>query len=366
MNIARLLKYLAGVILFVALLWFFSPIVIYVVLASIIALVGRPLMTLLMKFKVWKIRMSKSVAALLTLLLIWLFVFVFLSLFIPLLITEITIISSIDPQLLLSNFSDPLNSIQTFYNQYINYANEAFSIKELVLDRITETFNISKVIAILSGVSSALGNIVIAVFSVTFISFFLLRDHSLVLRVILLLLPETLEEEILHANNSIKQLLGRYFVGVLLQSTFIFVLIFIGLTIVGIDISHVALIASFAAVINVIPYVGPLIGALFGIVVGVLVNLQVYDQSALLYLMFYIAIGFAIVQLIDNFIFQPYIFSTTVKAHPLEIFIVILMSGYIGGVFAMIVGVPIYTILRVVAKEFLSRYRFIRKITQGI
>ncbi|MDD2563326.1 MAG: AI-2E family transporter [Salinivirgaceae bacterium] len=354
MNIARLLKCLVGVTIFVTLIWFFSPIVIYVMLASVIALVGRPMVTLLMKFKIWKIRISKGVAALITLLLIWFFVFAFLSLFIPLLITEITIISSIDPQLLLSHFSEPLNSIQAFYNQYINYANETFSVKELILDRIAETFNISKVVAILSGISAALGNIVIAVFSVTFISFFLLRDRTLLLRVILLLFPENREAEILHASNSINQLLRRYFVGVALQSTFIFALVFIGLTIVGIDLSHVMLISSFAAVINVIPYVGPLIGALFGVVVGVLVNLQVYDQGALLYLMLYIAIVFAIVQLIDNFIFQPYIFSTTVKAHPLEIFIVILMSGFIGGVLGMIVGVPIYTILRVVAKEFLS------------
>ena len=72
---------------------------------------------------------------------------------------------------------------------------------------------------------------------------------------------------------------------------------------------------------------------------------------------------FIVTHLIDVFIFQPYIYSNSVKAHPLEIFIVILMAGHIGGIVGMLVAIPAYTVVRVFAKEFFSNFKVVKKLT---
>ena len=67
-------------------------------------------------------------------------------------------------------------------------------------------------------------------------------------------------------------------------------------------------------------------------------------------------------QLIDNFIYQPVIYSTSIKAHPLEIFIVLLMAGHIGGTVGMLVAIPAYTVVRVIAIRFFYRFKPIQRL----
>jgi len=55
-----------------------------------------------------------------------------------------------------------------------------------------------------------------------------------------------------------------------------------------------------------------------------------------------------------------------VKAHPLEIFVVILVAGSLGGIVWMILAIPAYTFIRVVAKEFLGEFKVVKKLTQDI
>jgi predicted PurR-regulated permease PerM len=80
----------------------------------------------------------------------------------------------------------------------------------------------------------------------------------------------------------------------------------------------------------------------------------------------YVMIGFMVVQIIDNNIIQPFIFSKSTQSHPLEIFFVILMAGLMGGITGMITAVPLYTILKVIAKEFFSHYKLVYIISRKI
>jgi predicted PurR-regulated permease PerM len=70
--------------------------------------------------------------------------------------------------------------------------------------------------------------------------------------------------------------------------------------------------------------------------------------------------------MVDGFLIQPFLFSNSVKAHPLEIFIVILLAASLAGVWGMIVAIPTYTLLRIIAKEFLANYKFFKKMTENI
>jgi len=79
-----------------------------------------------------------------------------------------------------------------------------------------------------------------------------------------------------------------------------------------------------------------------------------------------ILLVFLMVQLLDNIVFQPFIFSASVRAHPLEIFIIILMAGYMSGIIGMFLAIPVYTIIRVVAKEFFFNYKLVKKLTENL
>jgi predicted PurR-regulated permease PerM len=71
---------------------------------------------------------------------------------------------------------------------------------------------------------------------------------------------------------------------------------------------------------------------------------------------------FCFTQLIDNILYQPLIYSTSIKAKPLEIFIVLLIAGHIAGPLGMIVAIPSYTVVRVVAFRFFRQYKAISRL----
>lgn len=209
-----------------------------------------------------------------------------------------------------------------------------------------------------------LGNFLILISSVTFIAFFFLKDEKLFGTAIKALLPTGRVKEMDTALSAIKRLLTRYFSGILAQITVITIYVTILLSFLGIP--NAFLIAFFAGIINVIPYLGPLLGAMFGMLVIISSNI---DAS------FYMITGpmllktcgvFASMQLIDGFILQPYIFSNSVSAHPLEIFIVVVIGANLGGITGMIVAIPVYTIIRVIAAVFLREFRLVQKLTQSM
>ena len=71
-------------------------------------------------------------------------------------------------------------------------------------------------------------------------------------------------------------------------------------------------------------------------------------------------------QLIDNFVYQPLIYSTSIKSTPLEIFIVLLIAGRIGGTLGLLIGIPTYTVIRVIAARFFYRHKAVRRLMPDI
>ena len=152
----------------------------------------------------------------------------------------------------------------------------------------------------------------------------------------------------------------------LLQVSLITILVTSGFLLIRLPFEHALVIGLFAGFINVIPYLGPLMGGCFGFVVVSVVQIQIPNSYTLLSLWGGTIIIFLVVQLLDNLVFQPFIFSSSVRAHPLEIFLVILMAGYMSGIVGMFLAIPVYTILRVVAREFFFNYRLVKKLTERL
>ena len=111
---------------------------------------------------------------------------------------------------------------------------------------------------------------------------------------------------------------------------------------------------------------GPIIGASFGVFIVISSNLGLPFYDEMLPLLLTVVGVFASMQLLDNFLLQPFIFSNSIKAHPLEIFIIILVGAKLGGILGMVLAIPVYTVLRVIARIFLSEFKLVQKITGGM
>ena len=191
-----------------------------------------------------------------------------------------------------------------------------------------------------------------------------MKDKVLFIVGIKKILPNQHEEKILNSLEKINGLLSRYFLGLLLQLFIVFVLYFIVLLIFGIENSFI--IAFLCAILNIIPYVGPLIASILAALLSMMSNLNLDFQSQTLPTTIYVLLGFWLVQVIDNNLCQPYIFSNSVKSHPLEIFLVILAAGFLFGIVGMVIAVPLFTILKVVGKEFFPENKIIQELTKNI
>jgi predicted PurR-regulated permease PerM len=156
-------------------------------------------------------------------------------------------------------------------------------------------------------------------------------------------------------------MLPRYFQGILIEMLILMGYLLVTLSLFGVPNS--VLIAFVGALMNIVPYVGPLLGGFFGLFITVCSHIEADFYTVTFPLMGWVLGVFVTSQWFDNFLLQPIIFSKSVKAHPLEIFIVILIGAKLFGITGMIVAVPTYTMLRYIAAEFFSHIKFFNQLT---
>ncbi len=354
-----------GSIFTLFLLWYFSAIVTYILTSVVLSFVGRPLTRWLSELKYKKFKMPEGLAAFLTLIVLWILFIGFFRFIIPLLINELETFSQIDLRALVSSIEEPLTQLMRFAKiEPLDMENQTFL--DVLTDQISSKINISQLSNIFGFIAGTLGNFAIAVFSVSFITFFFLRDPNMFREGIILIVPSEMESKVSHILDSISYLLRRYFIGLLFEVFMVMLLDTLGLTIVGIGFNHAVVIGLFCGLFNVIPYLGPWMGAALGLTIGAALNLNADFMSQTLPMLGLMAIVFISVQVIDNVLFQPLIYSSSVKAHPLEIFIVIMAAGSMAGIIGMILAIPVYTILRVIAKEFFDNLKLVRKLTENL
>ncbi|HPV56310.1 MAG TPA: AI-2E family transporter [Tenuifilaceae bacterium] len=348
------------------LLWYFSSIVAYILISAVFSLVGKPIVDGISRIKIKGWSPPRFVGATVALVGIWLLFIVFFRVMIPLVVNQFNELGSVDVQAMVDSFSQPLDELQTFIHQYLPSSAKDFSLKEFVTNKITNVFSVSMVASFFSSTANLIMNLFVALFSVSFITFFFLKDDTLFYKGIIILFPEKYEGQLSRALSSINVLLRRYFVGILIESTAIMTLDTIGLTLIGIKFETAIVVGLIAGILNVVPYVGPLVGTIIGTLIGLATNLDVALTAQLLPLTIWMLVVFLTTQLIDNVVFQPLIYGNSVKAHPLEIFIVLLIAGSVAGILGMLLAIPCYTVIRVFAKEFFNNFRVVQKLTEKI
>ena len=159
------------------------------------------------------------------------------------------------------------------------------------------------------------------------------------------------------------EVLTRYFGGLIVQLFSFSLVVMVLLWMLG--VKNAVLIAAFGGIFNIIPYIGPIIGNVFGCFITLSSNLDSPIDQLGIQLIKVIA-TFSVAQFLDNNILGPYIFSKSVRAHPLEIFLVTLAAAQVGGVLGMILGIPVYTVLRVLARTFLGKFKLIQRWTDHL
>lgn len=360
-NWSRYLAVAASFLIFGILIYRFSGLVAYVLISWVLSLVGSPIMRVFQKIKIGKWRMGPNISALLTLLVFFLAGSTLFILFVPIVLDQASNLAGVDYPAIAAALEEPFQQFQSWMSGY-GFQIEERSLEESIRQSLSGRFNPSRFGDIISSVIGAAGSILIGIFSIVFITFFFLKEQGLFVSALLAVIPVKYEEPTRESIKDIVYLLSRYFSGILLQITIITVYMTIMLSIFG--IKNAFLIALFAAGINVIPYLGPVIGAAFGVFITISSNLDISFYEELLPMLIKVVAIFASMQLIDNFILQPFIFSNSVLAHPLEIFLVILMGASLAGITGMVLAIPSYTIIRVVGREFFKQFRIVQRLTR--
>lgn len=348
-----------GVIGFLA--WYFFNILICIIVAGVISIIGNPLVKLLDTVRIGKMKMPHSLRVILTLLLIITVSFGLFSFIIPLVLNEVALISSIDLKKLIEYYSNEINWLQNILVQ-AGFIHKGATVEMLLKANLTKFLDFSLFSNIVSGVISFTGTFFFHVFTILFLSFFFLNDIKMLPRLILLLIPEKYGEQTKSVMYRSKILLSRYFIGLIINVLVVIVSYAIALSITG--ARGALVIAFFGGIVNIIPYIGPFIAVGTGIILGVTGVISAGLYGSIGSMAIGILIAMVVVILLDNFVYGPLIQGKSVKAHPVEIFLVIIAAGSIGGIPAMIVAVPGYAFLRIIATEFFSQFRLIQKMKE--
>ncbi len=362
----RTILIILGVILFLFLLWYFRSIVVYVLVSGVLSVMGRPLVDLLSRIRIGKWQFPRALSALLTLFVIWGLIALFLYVFIPLITRQINYLSTIDGSKIVDLIEGPVKKIEEIVTTINPNISGKLSVTDYIASKIESVLNIEVIQNFMGSMVGVLGNIAVAAFSISFITFFFLKDQHLFYESILMWIPDNYVENVTRALNSIKQLLTRYLIGIVIQSTCIMILITIGMTITGIEFQQALVMGLIVGTLNIIPYVGPWLGFFIVMIMGIATHINLDFSTVVVPMVMYMMLVVAVTQLIDNIIFQPVIFSNSVRAHPLEIFIVVLAAGFAAGIPGMLLGIPTYTVLRVFAREFFYGFKAIQKITSSL
>lgn len=329
-----------------------KSVLLYILIAAVVSLIGRPIVQLLKRIK-----FGNTISSVTAIVILMTTFFGIVSLLLPVIFEQAKNLSLLN----VNAFEDTATKLINELSIYLSdYGIDLQSWVDISLAEVDYSFLPDAINSVLNGLSG----FTIGIFSVIFISFFFLKDSGLLERMVMVFVADKNIKRVEKSILSIKNLLSRYFIGLLVQITVLFVIYTLVLTIFGIP--NAVTIALVCALLNIIPFLGPIIGTVLIVFLTMTSNIDASFASVTLPKTIYVFIGFTIGQLIDNFITQPYVFSTSVKSHPLEIFIIILIGGLLFGPIGMIIAVPSYTALKVIFKEFYAHNKIVKALTKNI
>ena len=356
----KLAKYVllaAGIGIIGTICWYFSNVLIYILLAVVVSLIAQPIMTLLRKIRIKGHKAPDWILAMSTIIVLIVIFFSVITLIVPIVTSIIKGISLESIEAAAKHISGPLADLNSNLRGAFPKLGSDFRIEIVAIQELKKFFDPSIFSSVLGSAASIITSLGIGIFSVVFISFFFIKDDGQFTAIVRALVPDKHEEEAAKAISD----------GVMIEIMGVALINFLGLLLVArLGFNAAIGIAFMTGILNVMPYVGPLLGGVMGTVLGLVIKYSSavpvgLDVSFVAFTLILIAI-FSFTQLIDNILYQPVIYSTSIKAKPLEIFIVLLIAGTLAGPLGMIVAIPSYTVVRVVAFRFFRHYKAISRL----
>ena len=366
----KLAKYIiaaAGIGIIGALCWYFRSVIIYILAAVVVSLIAKPVMGGLQKIRIKGKKAPDWFLAAFSLTLVITIILTILTLIIPIVSGILKGISFGNIENAAGQIAVPLSHLNDFLKSTFPQLGNEFRIEMLLGQELQKLFDASAISSMIGSATSFLTSLGIGLFSVIFIGFFFIKDDGLFTEIVCALVPDKHEKNTEKAIADIGHLLSRYFIGVMIEVCGVALLNFLGLLLIARMGFNAAIgIAFLTGILNIIPYVGPLMGGVLGTLLCLILKYSSItplglDVSFWMFTIILIAI-FCFTQLVDNFLYQPLIYSTSIKSKPLEIFIVLLIVGHMGGPLSMIIAIPCYTVVRVIAFRFFRRYKAIRRL----
>ena len=344
----------------------FGSVVVYVLLAGVVSLIAKPLKMMLAKIRIKGHRAPDWFLAILSILLILVIFCGIIAGLAPMVKEVISDVASVTGDTSLGAISSNLAELNAYLVKTFDL-DPGFRIEVAILHQVKSLINVNIFGNVIGSVASALASFGIGLFSVVFIAFFFIRDEKLFSRIICALAPDRHEDEVAQSLSDVEHLLSRYFIGLIVEMSCVGLIDFLGLwAIARLELGTAIGIGFMAGLLNIIPYVGPLLGGVLGTIIAMTIRYCGAGACGLDigfwgFLAILVAV-FVLAQLVDNFILQPVIYSTSIQASPLEIFIVMLLAGTMGGILGMLTAIPAYTVVRVVAGRFFPQVKFIRRL----
>jgi predicted PurR-regulated permease PerM len=357
---------LIGIAILVYLFWYFRSIFAYILIAGVISLVGRPVVELFNRIRIGKFKFPSALSSLLTLLLLFGLLSLFFAIFIPLITRQIDALSGVDASSVVQGLHDQLDKMDLVLRKVYKDMPADQTLYDIIVTAVGNILNPASLSDFAGNIVTVISKFIVGIVAITFLGFFFLKDEGLFKETLMVMVPDQYEIRIRSVLHSIKQLLIRYFIGIIIQSTIVLINITIGMTIVGFPFHQALVMGLLIGIFNVIPYLGPWLGGSVAVLMGVATAVTTGGYPAIWLLILYMVIVIAVTQAIDNNLIQPMIYSRSVNAHPIEIFLVIMAVGSFAGIGGMIVAVPSYTALRVFAREFFNNFGPVRKLTSGL
>ncbi len=344
----RLVFRICALIFLIIFAWYFPNIVLYVFLAFILALMGKPLATKISKIKIFKRHIPYGVSSLVTIILFIIILALSIIVFIPALVQEVRMIENINYDAISENLVPLLNNIQTFLYDN-NLMDKQKTIVGVITSEIKNFINIESFSNIIGSIVSTTGSFILGFFTVFFLAFFFIKDDFRLEKIIQLFISKNYRNKATLISNKIDNLLSRYLSGSVIRIAIMIVLLYIGMALFG--IKGALFLSVLGGILNIIPYLGPIIGAVIACVFGFIDCISAEMYSEILSILLQIVGVFVGANIVDNAVLQPVIYSQSVKIHPVEVFLITIIGGDIAGMTGMIFAIPVYTIIRIIVIE---------------
>ncbi|MED4454405.1 AI-2E family transporter [Metabacillus fastidiosus] len=197
----------------------------------------------------------------------------------------------------------------------------------------------------------AVKDFVLAIVTLPFILFYLLKDGRRLPDFILNFLPVNMRRQTFTVMKEMNNQISSYIRGQIIVSFCIGVLMFIGFQIIGLD--YASVLAIIAGCTSIVPYLGPAIAITPALIIALVTSP---------FMLLKLIIVWTIVQLIEGKVISPQIMGRNLHIHPITIIFIILTAGNLFGIVGIILAVPGYAVIKVITSHLFEWFKMRSKL----